>query len=147
MTCPDCGSWLRRKRCRNLFATLLFQRLADGNRVQRARFQAPGADSASPFSHHDAPSFSLRPQGYRFASELAYRSRVAHSKEPLLSEGPLYCALFGRDCKLTSDALKRSASTETPSPPLSHRTCSGEFRRLARSSERVVALLVCCCLA
>src|SRR5215470_16074127 len=61
MTCRDCGSWLYRNRCRNLFAALLFQRLADGNRVQRARFPAPGADSASPFSHHDAPSFSLRP--------------------------------------------------------------------------------------
>src|ERR1700746_2753173 len=32
-----------------LFATLLLQRLADGNRAQRARFPAPGADSSSQF--------------------------------------------------------------------------------------------------
>src|SRR5262249_53978296 len=105
-----------------LFVTLLLQSLADGNRARYARFPVPGVDSASRSLRRDAPSVSLPPQGCRFASELAYRSHVAHSKEPALSEGPLCCVLFGRDCKLTSDALMRSASMEIPSPPVLHRT-------------------------
>src|SRR5579864_4825444 len=93
--------------------------LADGNRAQRARFPVPGADSASRSLRRGAPSFSLPLQGCPFASELAYHSHVAHSREPVLSEGPLCCALFGRDCKLISGALTRSALTEITSPPVS----------------------------
>jgi hypothetical protein len=140
-------SWCVAKGVVNLFATRLRSRLADGNRALRARFPVPGADSASRSLRRGAPLFSLRLQGCRFASELAYHSHVAHSREPVLSRGPLCCALFGRDCKLTLDALTRSALTEIPSPPVSHRICSAEFRRLARSSEQVVALLRSCCLA
>ena len=40
---------------------------------------------------------------------------IAHSKEPA---DLLCCALFGRDCKLTSDAQMRSASMEIPNPPV-----------------------------
>src|ERR1700758_4815984 len=130
MTCRDCGFWCVAKGVVILFATPLLQMLADGNRARRARFPVPGADSASRSLRRGAPSFALRLQGCRFASELAYHSHVAHSREPVLSEGPLCCAFFGRDCKLTSDALTRNASTEIPSPPVSHRTCSAEFRRL-----------------
>jgi len=121
--------------------------LADRNRAQRAQFPVPGVDNASRSLRRGAPSFSLRQQGCRFASELAYHSHVAHNREPVLSEGPLCCALFGRDCKLTSDALTRSALREIPIPPVSHRICSAELRRLARSSEQVAALLRSCCLA
>src|SRR5215471_6525740 len=119
MACRGCGFSVCRKRCRNPFSvTQQFQSLADGNRARRARFPVPGADSASRSLRRGAPSFSLRLQGCRFASELAYRSHVAHNKEPAFPEGPLCCALFERDCKLTSDALTRSASTEIPSPPV-----------------------------
>jgi len=118
--------------------------LADGNRARRARFPVPDADSASRSLRRGAPSFSSRLRGCRFASELAYRSHVAHSRAPALSEGPLCCALFERDCKLTSGALMRSALTEIPSPPVLHRTCSAKFRRLARSSEQGAALLRSC---
>ena len=140
-------SWCVAKGVVILFATPLLQSLADGNRAPRARFPIPGADSASQSLRRGAPSFSLRQQGCRFASELACRSHVAHSKEPALSEDLLCCALFGRDCKLTSDAQMRSASMEIPNPAVLHRTWSAEFRRLVRSSEPVVALLRSCCLA
>ena len=148
MTCRDCGFLVSRKRCRNPYPLhRYFKKLVDGNRARRARFPVPDADGASRSLRRDAPSFSSRPQGCRFASALAYRSHVAHSREPVLAEGPLCCVLFGRDCKLTSDALPRSALTEIPSPPVSHRICSGESRRLGYSSEQVVALLRSCCLA
>src|SRR5262249_41054703 len=62
-----------------LFATPLIQVLPDGNRAQRARFPVPGADSASQSLHRGAPSFSSRPRGCGFASELACRSHVAES--------------------------------------------------------------------
>jgi hypothetical protein len=121
------------------------QMLADGNRAPLARFPAPGADSASQSLRRGAPSFSLRLPSCRFALELAYRSHVAHSKEPALSEGQLCCALFERDCKLTSGALTRSGSTEIPSPPVLHRICPAEFRILVRSLEQVAALRLSCC--
>jgi hypothetical protein len=74
--------------------------------------------------------FSSRRQGFRFASELAYHSHIAHSREPVLSEGSLCWALFGRDCKLTSDALTRSALTENTQP-----SClpSHLFRRISKT--------------
>ena len=140
MTCRGCNFRCVAKGVVTLFATPRLQKPVDGNRAQRARFPVPGADSASRFLRRDAPSFALRPQGCQFASELAYHSRAAHSREPILSEGPLCCALFGRDCKSTLGALTRSAWTEIPSPPVWHRICSAEFRRLARSSGQVVAL-------
>ena len=130
-----------------LFATPMLQMLVDGNRAQRARFPVPGADSASRSLRRGAPSFSLRLRDCRFASELAYRNHVAHSTEPVLAEGPPCCALFGRDYRLTSDALTRSASTEISSPPVLHHICSAGFRVLARSLEQVAALLRSCCLA
>jgi len=115
MTCRDCFLWCVAKGVVTLFAMPLLQRLADGNRARRARFPVPGADSTSRSFRRGAPSFSLRLQGCRFASELAYHSHVAHSREPVLLEGPLRCALFGS--KLTSGGLTRRASTETPSRP------------------------------
>jgi hypothetical protein len=80
----------------------------------------------------------------RFASELAYHSHVAHSREPVLSEGPLCCALFGRDCKSTAGALTRSALTEIPSPPVSHRMfCRiSKTRPLIGTSRRPSAVLL-----
>jgi len=97
---------------------------------QRARFPVPGADNASRSLRRGAPSFSLRLQGCRFSSELAYHSHVAHSREPVLSEGPLCCALFGRDCKLTSGALTRSAFDGNTQPSC---LASHLYRRISKT--------------
>lgn len=43
---------------------------------------------------------------------------------------------LGRDCKLTSCALTRSASSEIPSLPVLNRTWFAEFRRLTHSLEQ-----------
>jgi hypothetical protein len=145
MTCRDYGLLVGRKRCRNPICYAVASDVGGRNRAQHARFPVPGADSVLRSLRRDVPWFPSQRQGLRFASELAYHSQVAHSREPVLSEGPLCCALFGRDC-MTVDALTRSALTEIPSPPVSHRICSriSKTRLLIGTSRRPS---VSCCLA
>src|SRR6516164_1682074 len=130
-----------------LFATPLLHCLVDGNRALRARFPVLDVDNAWLSLRRDDPSFSLRRLDFRFASELACRSRVAHNREPVLSEDKPYCEPFERDYRLISDARTQNAWTEISSHLASHRISHAEFRRLARSSERAAVLLVSCCLA
>jgi hypothetical protein len=127
-----------------LFRPPLIHCLADGNRAQPARFPVRGADSASRSLRRGAPSFASRPRGCRLASELACHSRVVRSREPILSEVPLRCALFERDCKVTFSAPAPSASMEMPSLPSGIASISQNFDDSPAHRNKSSLLRSCC---
>ena len=122
------------------------QSLADGSRAPRARFQTPGADTCIASLYVAVPHRShYGQQGCRFASELACRSHVAHSKEPALSEGLALLRAFRKRLQIDlrcPDAERFDGNTQ-PSCLASHlvRRIS-KTRPLIGTSRRPSAVLL-----
>ena len=112
----------------------------------RSRFPAPGADSASRSLRRRCPIVRITAASFR-SHQNSRAIVVSCTVENQFFRKARVVARFSEEIQSTSGALKRSAWTEIPSPPVWHRTCSAEFRRLVYSLEQVAGLLLSCCLA